>query len=137
MTGEEPSSFPQRRLKLDFSRVSTSPKLQALLEGLLEPTWEDRLTIKQAQAVLTGQSRSQQAQRAEQVRSRPSFGDWGWETPRDRSAQSSRSAQVQSPSVHFHCPKGNVRKDSQDHIGTRTACPVHHWSITSLAGAAM
>lgn len=90
-TGEEPISFPQRRLKLDFSRVSTSPKLQALLEGLLEPAWEDRLTVKQAQAVLTGQRRSQ---RAEQANSRPNFGDWGWETPRDSPAQSRRTAQV-------------------------------------------
>lgn len=92
--GEEPSAFPQRRLKLDLSRVNTSSKLQSLLEGLLEPAWEDRLTVKQAQAVLTGHSSSQRAQRAEQARARPSFGDWGWSNPRDRSAQSSRNAQV-------------------------------------------
>ena len=50
--------------------------------------------MKQAQAVLTGHSSSQRAQRAEQARARPSFGDWGWSNSRDRSAESSRSAQV-------------------------------------------
>lgn len=92
--GEEPSSFPHRRLKPDFSSVSTSPKLQTLLEGLLEPTWEDRLTVKQAQSVLAGRSSPQQSQRAQQARPRPSFGDWGWSNSRDSSAQSSSKRQV-------------------------------------------
>lgn len=93
LSGEEPSSFPQRRLKPDFSSVSTSPKLQTLLEGLLEPTWEDRLTVKQAHSVLAGRSSPQQSQPAQQARARPSFGDWGWSNPRDSNAQSSSKRQ--------------------------------------------
>lgn len=61
--GEPPSAFPQRRLKVDFSRVHMSQRLETLLTGLLQPAWEDRPTAAQAQKVLDGRADSSQQQR--------------------------------------------------------------------------
>ncbi len=42
-TGKSPAEFPQARLKIDFrSEVNLSPSFADWLEGLLEPTLEDR-----------------------------------------------------------------------------------------------
>lgn len=88
VVGESPSSFPQRRLNIDFSRVNMSSRLNGLLEGLLQPAWEDRLTASQAKAVLAGQGpTSQQQQRQQQQqesRARNHFTQDGWEEKRAR-----------------------------------------------------
>lgn len=90
LSGEPPSSFPQRRLNIDFSRVNMSSRLNGLLEGLLQPAWEDRLTASQAKAVLAGQGpTSQQQQRQQQQqhqesRARNPFSQDGWEGKRAR-----------------------------------------------------
>jgi hypothetical protein len=56
--GRAPSSFPQRRLKVDFSSVTMGSRLGALLDGMLEPSPEDRLeTPEEALAVLRGERR--------------------------------------------------------------------------------
>ncbi len=54
--GKPPSAFPQRRLRLDLSSLKASPQMQALLAGLLEPAWEDRLTAAEARAMLAGKA---------------------------------------------------------------------------------
>ena len=54
--GKPPSAFPQRRLRLDLDSLAASPKMQALLTGLLEPAWEDRLTAAEARAMLAGKA---------------------------------------------------------------------------------
>ena len=56
LAGQEPGQFPQERLRLDFSRVPMSPRLRLLLEGLLEPLVEERMTAEQALAVLRGEA---------------------------------------------------------------------------------
>lgn len=43
-------------MRLNFSSVAMSPQLRLLLEGLLEPIVEDRLTSRQALAVLRGEA---------------------------------------------------------------------------------
>ena len=96
VAGELPSSFPQRRLKVDFSRVDMSQRLDTLLNGLLQPAWEDRLTAAQAQAVLSGKTRSNEQQQQHQ-RDRSGwdmFGQDGQESGRERSRHSGRGRQV-------------------------------------------
>ena len=67
-----------------------SSRLNGLLEGLLQPAWEDRLTASQAKAVLAGQGpTSQQQQRQQQQqhqesRARNPFSQDGWEGKRAR-----------------------------------------------------
>ena len=54
--GQEPGNFPKERLRLDFSEVPMSPRLRLLMEGLLEPLAEERLTADQALAVLRSET---------------------------------------------------------------------------------
>ena len=56
--GQGPGTFPKEGLRLDFSKVLMSPRLRVLLEGLLEPLVEKRLTADQALAVLRKPSQS-------------------------------------------------------------------------------
>ncbi|DBA99977.1 TPA: Protein kinase, variant 2 [Trebouxia sp. C0004] len=89
LSGEPPSAFPQRRLKVDFSRVEMSPCLNSLLEGLLQPAYEDRLTATQAKAVLAGQGPAKQQQRQQQQKAWNPFSQDGWEEARQGSRTSS------------------------------------------------
>ncbi|KAK9834867.1 hypothetical protein WJX81_004804 [Elliptochloris bilobata] len=53
LTGRPPSAFPQDRLRLEFrDSVQVSERLAALLEGLLEPLVEERLSAAEALALL-------------------------------------------------------------------------------------
>jgi hypothetical protein len=54
LSGRPPSAFPVDRLRLDLSSVAMGPVLEALVEGLLEPVLEDRLTAEEALNVITG-----------------------------------------------------------------------------------
>ncbi|KAL0051028.1 hypothetical protein WJX82_000878 [Trebouxia sp. C0006] len=93
LSGEPPSAYPQRRLKVDFSRVEMSPRLSSLLEGLLQPAYEDRLTATQAKAVLAGQGSARQQQRQQQKAWNP-FSQDGWEEARQESKTSSSDRQA-------------------------------------------
>ena len=84
--GEPPSSFPEQRLKIDFSKVEMSHRLRNLLEGLLGPAWEDRLTATQAQALLAGQ----QQRRHQDTRGWNSSSQESWEDMQSRSSASGR-----------------------------------------------
>lgn len=95
LSGEPPSAFPQRRLKVDFSRIEMSPRLNNLLEGLLQPAYEDRLTATQAKAVLAGQGPAKQQQRQQQKAWNP-FGQDGWEEARQGPTRSSSDRQAGS-----------------------------------------
>lgn len=71
-------------------------RLQTLLNGLLQPASEDRLTASQAQAVLAGQSQGSQQQQ-QQRRERQGwnvFGEDSWENARQRARQSDSSRRV-------------------------------------------
>mmetsp|Transcript_1857 Transcript_1857/g.4857 ORF Transcript_1857/g.4857 Transcript_1857/m.4857 type:complete len:628 (-) Transcript_1857:125-2008(-) len=64
LSGHPPSSFPQTRLKIDFSQhVTVGPQLAQLLNGLLEPVPEDRLTAKAAMSALAGHRPKRQVKR--------------------------------------------------------------------------
>ena len=52
LTGRPPSSFPLDRMRLDLSSVAMSPQLKAVLEGLLEPVQEDRMSAERALSLL-------------------------------------------------------------------------------------
>ncbi|GAB4823289.1 hypothetical protein N2152v2_010335 [Parachlorella kessleri] len=54
LSGQPPSAFPQDRLRLRFDGVAMSSRLRLLVEGLLEPLVEDRMTARQAMGVLRG-----------------------------------------------------------------------------------
>ncbi|GIL85278.1 hypothetical protein Vretimale_10750 [Volvox reticuliferus] len=63
LTGQSPSAFPQERMRINWraglgrsaaDAIVTSPALGALLDGLLEPLAEDRLTAAEARQVLQG-----------------------------------------------------------------------------------
>ncbi|CAG9461090.1 unnamed protein product [Pedinophyceae sp. YPF-701] len=53
--GRSPETFPTERMRVKFEQeIETSPRLQTLLGGLLEPHAEDRFTVAQALDVLDG-----------------------------------------------------------------------------------
>lgn len=53
--GKNPSAFPQTRLRIEFrSRITVGPRLATVLEGLLDPLPEDRLTATEAKNLLLG-----------------------------------------------------------------------------------
>lgn len=53
LSGKPPSSFPERGLRLDYpSDLITDPNLDALVDGLLEPLTEDRLSASEALSLL-------------------------------------------------------------------------------------
>ena len=52
--GQPPSAFPVERMRLDTSGVTMGPRMEAVVEGLLEPLPEDRLGAAQALALLDG-----------------------------------------------------------------------------------
>jgi len=54
LTGQPPSAFPLERLAIDFSRAYMSDKMRGLVEGLLEPVAEDRLSAEEALGVVRG-----------------------------------------------------------------------------------
>ncbi len=97
-----------------------SPRLNDLLEGLLQPTWEDRLTASQAKAVLAGQagaSQQQQRRQQEQKAWNP-FSQDGWEDTRQRSRASSSDRQV---SLSCSCVQ-NVPVGLPSAVASSTAC---------------
>ena len=74
-------------------------RLKTLLNGLLQPAWEDRLSASQAQAVLTGQLQGSQQQQQQQQQRRDRqgwnvFGQDGWENARQSSRQSDSNGRV-------------------------------------------
>ncbi len=77
-----------------------SPRLNSLLEGLLQPAYEDRLTATQAKAVLAGQGPAKQQHRQQQKAWNP-FSQDGWEEARQGSRTSSSDRQVRY-CIHNH-----------------------------------
>lgn len=63
LSGRPPSAFPVDRMRLDLSTVPMGPTLEAVVEGLLEPVLEDRLTAEAAAAMLEGRTRPAPARR--------------------------------------------------------------------------
>ncbi|KAG2493916.1 hypothetical protein HYH03_007852 [Edaphochlamys debaryana] len=71
LTGQPPSAFTQERMRINWraglgrsQASSVSPRLAALLDGLLEPLAEDRLTAEEAQRVLQGKPLSSSRDKA-------------------------------------------------------------------------
>lgn len=57
--GKPPSAFPQDRLHIDFSgEVSIGRQLASVVDGLLEPLVEDRLTAADALDILSEESQT-------------------------------------------------------------------------------
>jgi serine/threonine protein kinase len=54
LSGRPPSAFPVDRMRLDLSSVAMGPVLEALVEGLLEPVLEDRLSAEEALNIISG-----------------------------------------------------------------------------------
>ncbi len=87
-----------------------SPRLNSLLEGLLQPAYEDRLTATQAKAVLAGQGPAkQQQQRQQQQKAWNPFSQDGWEEARQGSKTSSSDRQVSC------CNQNNVEHALPQH----------------------
>ena len=60
--GKPPSAFPQDRLHIDFSQeVSIGRQLATVVDGLLEPLVEDRLSAAEALEMLTQQDQQSQS----------------------------------------------------------------------------
>jgi eukaryotic-like serine/threonine-protein kinase len=57
VAGKPPSEFPHERLRVDVgdALAGVGRDLSAVVEGLLEPIIEDRLTAAQALALLRGE----------------------------------------------------------------------------------
>lgn len=54
LTGQPPSAFPMDRLAIDFRSAYMSDKMRELVDGLLEPVAEDRLSAEEALGVVRG-----------------------------------------------------------------------------------
>jgi hypothetical protein len=55
--GKVPSEFPQERLRIDFGQqLQVAPDLRAVLEGLLEPLVEERMSAAAALQILRGEA---------------------------------------------------------------------------------
>jgi hypothetical protein len=82
-TGQPPFGFPQERMRINWRSGFTapSPRWAALLDGLLEPVAEDRLTAAQALQALRGSAVQRERRQAVQVGKR---GEAGY---RDRTKQ--------------------------------------------------
>lgn len=117
LSGEPPSSFPQRRLKVDFSRVDVTPRLKNLLEGLLQPAYEDRLTTTQAKAVLAGQAPFSQQQQRQQQKGWGPFSQGGWEDARQRSKTSSNHSDRQASSGDQEAASISGRQSEPQGVG--------------------
>lgn len=62
LSGKPPSAFPQDRLHIDFSQeVSIGRQLATVVDGLLEPLVEDRLSAAEALEMLTQQDEQSQS----------------------------------------------------------------------------
>ncbi|KAL0037446.1 hypothetical protein WJX79_008515 [Trebouxia sp. C0005] len=62
LSGKPPSAFPQDRLHIDFSQeVSIGRQLATVVDGLLEPLVEDRLSAAEALEMLTQQDQQSQS----------------------------------------------------------------------------
>jgi len=59
MSGRPPSAFPVDRMRLDLSSVTMGSRLEAVVEGLLEPVLEDRMTGEEALQFCLGAQRLQ------------------------------------------------------------------------------
>lgn len=57
LSGKPPSAFPVERMRTDFSSVKMGARLEAVVDGLLEPLPEDRMAAADALALLTGKPR--------------------------------------------------------------------------------
>ena len=58
VSGRPPSAFPVDRMRINLSSVPMGQTLEAVVEGLLEPVLEDRLTADEALGLLTGKGRT-------------------------------------------------------------------------------
>ena len=57
--GKPPTAFPQDRMRISVgAHVDVTPRLAAVLEGLLDPLVEDRMSAREALDTLTGSQRS-------------------------------------------------------------------------------
>lgn len=55
LSGQPPFAFPQERMRINWrGKVSVGPVLDRLLQGLLEPILEDRITSDEGLAILEG-----------------------------------------------------------------------------------
>lgn len=60
-TGRSPNSFAQNRLKIDFQdSVTMGDVMEEVIDGLLEPLPEDRLTASEALSILGGLGKQNQ-----------------------------------------------------------------------------
>ena len=60
--GKPPSAFPQDRLHIDFSQeVSIGRQLATVVDGLMEPLVEDRLSAAEALEMLTQHDQQSQS----------------------------------------------------------------------------
>lgn len=67
--GKPPNAFPQDRLHIDFSQeVAIGRQLAGVVDGLLEPLVEDRLTAAEALDMLTEEGQQSQPAAARQDR---------------------------------------------------------------------
>lgn len=89
--GRSPLSFPQKKLRVDFSEVVVSDRLRAAIEGLLEPAPEDRMEPATARDVLTGrQAVARPGQtRAREERPQPA---WVFEDPTPSTSSEDQTA---------------------------------------------
>lgn len=67
VSGQPPGAFPQARMRINYKdKVTVGPRLSELLDGLLEPLAEDRLTPQEALDIVTGKAAKRRKRAAEQ-----------------------------------------------------------------------
>ncbi|KAL4458937.1 hypothetical protein ABPG75_013802 [Micractinium tetrahymenae] len=138
LSGRPPSAFPVDRMRIDFSAVRVGARLEAVLEGLLEPVPEDRMPTEDALAILKGQPRP--ARSAEGALAPAG----GYSSPkasinRRRPAGSRITVKKRGPRLEIDIPPSGLSSDSVATGAFAIAWNsfVAFWTISAVAGGGL
>ncbi|PRW59623.1 serine threonine kinase [Chlorella sorokiniana] len=137
LTGRPPSAFPVDRMRIDFSSVKMGARLEAVLEGLLEPVPEDRMPAEEAAAILSGKPRPARA--AQQGAAEPYYSSPETAINRRRPAGSKIVVKKRGPRLEIDIPPSGLTGDSVATGAFAIAWNsfVAFWTISAVAGGGL
>ncbi|KAL4431634.1 hypothetical protein ABPG77_001476 [Micractinium sp. CCAP 211/92] len=140
LSGRPPSAFPIDRMRIDISAVKMGARLEAVLEGLLEPLPEDRMPAEEALAILKGQPRPARASNGALA---PAGGLSAADVAvnRRRPAGSKIEVKKRGPRLEIDIPPSGFRQDSNSVATGAFAIAwnsfVAFWTISAVAGGGL
>ncbi|EFN53197.1 hypothetical protein CHLNCDRAFT_32227, partial [Chlorella variabilis] len=141
LSGRPPSAFPVDRMRTDFSAVKMGARLEAVVDGLLEPVPEDRLPAEDALALLTGKPRRARSGQQEAYALAPAdaYSSPDAAVARRRPAGSKIEVKKRGPRLEIDIPPAGFSGDS---IATGAFAIawnsfVAFWTISAVAGGGL